>query len=62
MSPAEYKTAAAATGRSVSELAALLGIARSTIYRRCESGPITGEMVLAIRAIPARRSKSSRNN
>lgn len=64
MSPAEYKIACEATGRPVSELADLLGVARSTIYRRWEPGAvITGEMVLAVRAIPkARRAKKYSRN
>ena len=63
MTPAEYKAACEATGRPVSELADLLGVARSTIYRRWEPGAvITGEMELAIRAIPKARAKKSPRN
>lgn len=63
MTPEEYKAACEATGRSVANLAGLLGVARSTIYRRWEpDAEITREMELAIQNIPKPRAKKSSRN
>lgn len=61
MTPDEYKEACHATGRNSTELAEILGISRATFFRRFHPGaPITGEMILAIGAVPVKK-KSERN-
>lgn len=69
MTPSEYKAACADTGRSLPEIADILGVVLSTLYRRFEDAGrtgkatiITGEMERAIRSIPkAAKKRSSRN-
>jgi len=65
MTPTEYKSACEATGRTLQEIADILGVALSTLYRRFDDYGrtgrptiITGEMERAIRSIP----KARKNN
>lgn len=57
MTPAEYRTARQERG-SQEKVAALLGVARSTVERR-EKGkmPITREACLALLALPKKRAR-----
>jgi hypothetical protein len=66
MTPAEYKSACEATGRTLQEIADILGVALSTLYRRFDDYGrtgrptiITGEMERAIRSIAKARKNNS---